>query len=791
MPFLASLVLLSVVRAQSEPVKITVHADEPGIAISKSLYGVFFEEINHAGDGGLNPELVRNLNFREPFPKGGTPPGWKIIGDGSGGKVVTGVGGIDVTRTASGDAPVGVENEGYWGMSIEKGDKYRYAVDCLSRIDTPIQINIVTAEGAVCGTAKVTPTSEPGVIKGNITATESSPNARLQLLVQRPGEALITSCSLIPADTWKTHGLRPDLASLVNQLHPAFVRFPGGCYVEGGDYLNDRFQWEKTLGDPGQRFGHRNTTWNYWSTDGLGYHEYLQWCEDMDAEALFVVNCGFSHKQTVPTKELDPYLQSTLDALEYALGPANTPYGGRRAARGHPAPFPLRFLEIGNENGQGWTSGGSPSEYAAHYKLFADAIKSRYPQLTLVADTRAASDAQMVDDHYYNSPTWFWRNDHLYDKTPRTGPNIYVGEYAVTQDCGHGNLRAALAEAAFLTGLERDSDLVKMASYAPLFVNVNNRAWNPDAICFDGSHSYGTPSYYTQALFAANRGDTYLKSDYPELETNEIWTGGIGLGTWNTTAEYKDVSLTADGKPIYESDFAGKAGDWKPVKGNWQTVDGAYRESDQGTDFMSFLNVPGIEVGDCTLKLKARKIGGDEGFLVLFHAKDPNQFVWWNIGGWGNKETGVEAVNKGGKYGIGRHIPFTVESGKWYDIQIEVKGAQMQLFIDGKLVQTVKATGSPSLAVSASKVDANGDLILKIVNGAEVDRDATIQLAGLPDGPFQAQATVLTSASMTDENSLEEPMKISPKYLPLVVAHNSFDFNLKARSITILRLHRN
>ena len=786
---LTSLVILAA-RHQGGAVSIVVHADRPAHAVSRDLFGVFFEEINHAGDGGLNPELVRNFNFREPLKEKGLP-GWTLLGNGTAGTVISGRGEIDLQRSTAGDALVGASNAGYWGIPLTEGGKYRFAITCQSTASVPLVLRLVDASGQACGTAAATPSAVFSVVKGTITSSRSEPSAHLEIGIAAAGSIGIKSVSLQPATTWKGHGLRPDLAAMVDGLRPAFVRFPGGCYVEGGDHLADRFKWEATLAPPAERSGHLNETWGYWSTDALGYHEYLQWCEDMGAEALFVVNCGFSHLETVPVDKLDSYLINTLDALEYALGPTTSRVGALRAQRGHPAPFPLKYLEIGNENGQGWPTGGSPTDYAEHYKIFADAIKAKYPQLTLIADTRRAANAELVDDHYYNSPSWFWRNAGIYDAAPRTGPKVYVGEYAVTSNCGKGNLRAALGEAAFMTGLERNSDLVKMASYAPLFVNVNNRAWNPDAICFDGASSYGTPSYYVQSLFGANQGDTFLPTDFPSLVTNDTFTGGVGLGTWETSAEFKELSVAADGKTLYASDFSSKAGDWQAASGDWATVDGVYRQTSTAQNVRTLLDVPSLsDLGDCTIRVKARKLGGGEGFIILFHARDADKYLWWNIGGWGNRETGVEASNGGGRYGIGRRVQFTVETGRWYDIRIEAKGSEMQLFVDDKLTQTVRITGMPTLAASACRVDASGDLILKVVNGAEVDRDSSVQLAGVTDGTFEATVTTLSSGSQEDENSLAEPTKVAPKSVPLVVEHNNFKFDFPARSLTVLRLHR-
>lgn len=786
MLYLAPLLLL-LARGQGTVVPIEVHTDQPSHPISPNLFGVFFEEINHAGDGGLDAELLRNVAFHEPGTNG-RPAAWSVIGADAG-TVSLGTDGVLIKRATASSELVGVSNPGYWGVPVQAGRSVVYSVDAFSTTETPLVVRLVAPDGQVLGQAARSPGTVYGMVRGVIRPTGSAPDAHLEIGLLGTGQADIRSASLTPVDTYKGHGLRTDLATLVGELHPAFVRFPGGCYVEGGDYLADRFRWETTLAPPNERPGHRNATWGYWSSDGLGFHEYLQWCEDMGAQALFVVNCGFSHKETVPMDQLAPYLLSTFDALDYALGPADHGYGAVRASRGHPAPFPLKFLEIGNENGQGWATGGSPADYAAHYRYFAEKIKERYPQLTLIADTRVAPGAEMVDDHYYNSPDWFWRNAGIYDHASRSGPSVYVGEYAVTSNCGTGNLRAALAEAAFMTGLERNGDLVKMASYAPLFVNVNNRAWNPDEICFDGEHSYGTPSYYVQALYGANRGAEWLPTDYPRLETSERFSGGVGLGTWMTRAEYKDLSVTAGGKTVYAKDFGAGAADWKPVSGDWSTADGAYRQSSDDQNVMSLADAPSLaEMCDCTIRVKARKLGGAEGFLLLFHARDSKRYLWWNIGGWGDRETGVEATDGGGRSEIGRHVPFIVESGRWYDFRIELRGDEMQLFADGKLVQTVHAEGAPTLAVSATRA-SDGDLVLKVVNGADAARPSEIKLDGL-SGAFRATVSTLTSPSLDDENSFEAPTHVAPMTTETTLTAPVVAYTFPARSLTILRLHR-
>lgn len=788
-----------------DPIQVTVHADKPGVSVSKSLYGVFFEEINHAGDGGLNPELIRNFNFNEPTPEaiaalnkalanarstaspektGGSPPGWEVVG----GHPIMGRGQVELARTSTEPDFVGIRSRGYWGIPLKKGERYRYEVDCASVENSVLTLRLRDADGDLLAEASVVPQTRGGVDKGILTPTRDSADACLEIGLASAGEASLSSVSLRPVETWQDHGLRTDLAEMVDAVKPSFVRFPGGCYVEGGDYLRNRFKWDTTLAPAANRPGHLNDIWHYWSTDGLGYHEYLQWCEDMGSDALFVVNCGISHKEVVPMSELASYVDSALDAIEYALGPPTSRMGTIRSKRGHPAPFPLKYVEIGNENGMGWTSGGTPTQYAERFAVFEKAIRQRYPQLKIIADNRTnGGPYDFVDDHFYNSPDWFWRNTGLYDRADRDGPEVYVGEYAVTSDCGHGNLRAALAESAWLTGIERNGDVVRMASYAPLFVNANDRAWNPDAICFDGSQSFGTPSYYVQKLFSANRPDIALPVDYPKLEQQKVWGGGIGLGTWLTSAEYKDIEVTAGGKTLYKSDLS-SAVDWKADRGDWSVVEGAYRQRDFGQEETAFLQAPALDgVGDYSLRVKARKLGGAEGFLILFRAKDSRTFYWWNIGGWGNQQTGVEVSSGGGRSGIGRRIPYRVETGKWYDISIATRGDTMELSIDGKHVQTVRAVGSPTLAVGAGTTKS-GEVILKLVNRSDEDRPALISLDGLQAGPWQGTATVLTADSLSDENSFAEPLAVAPKSAEVSFATVPLSYTIPARSLVILRL---
>ena len=675
---------------------LVIEADKPGPRVSPSLYGIFFEEINHAGDGGLYGELVRNRSFEESA----NPDHWKMVKEG----MVDGEMSIDSIYALSEynthylklkvlhaiDGYVGVANDGYWGIPVRKGSAY----DLSLYAKTPDGINrslvaLLEALDERILAKVLIDTLQPEWKRFNVTMVglDDCPNARLVIRVSEPGVILLDVVSLFPKQTYKArpNGLRQDLATMLDGLHPSFVRFPGGCWVEG-DNLGLSYRWKQTIGGIADR-RYQYNIWQYWSTNGLGFHEYLQMCEDLGAEPLFVINVGMSHHGVVPMSSMKEWVQDALDAIEYANGPADSRWGSKRVANGHPAPFGLKYMEIGNEN-------GGP-EYAERYALFHDAIKKKYPEVHLIANVWGGypknRPVEMIDEHYYSSPEFFINNADRYDTYDRSGPKIYVGEYAVTQRCGKGNLLAALGEAAFMTGMERNSDIVRLCSYAPLFANVNYKKWNPDLINFDASTSYGTPSYYVQAMFSRNRSDVILRST---LQAQELppeplpaRNGKIGLGTWNTQSEYKDIEVTKNGRRLFASDFSQGAKEWKPVVGKWSVIDGALQQSGEGTALRAFA---GDSLWtDYTYTLKARKLAGSEGFLILFSVKDADNYTWWNIGGWGNTKHAIESTEDGGKAIVGRETPGSVETGRWYDIKIELNGQHIRCYLDGKLVHDI------------------------------------------------------------------------------------------------------
>jgi alpha-L-arabinofuranosidase len=479
---------------------------------------------------------------------------------------------------------------------------------------------------------------------------------------------------------------------------------------------------------------------------------------------------------------MSQWVQDALDAIEYANGPADSVWGSMRAAAGHPAPFNLKYLEIGNEN-------GGFNGYVEHYRLFYNAIRAKYPEVKFVADgwdDFGAQQPDLVDDHYYDTPEWFMRHAGQYDKSDRNGPKVFVGEYAVTLNCGQGDLRGAIGEAAFMTGLERNSDVVQMASYAPLLVNLNHRAWNPDLINFDSSGWYGLPSYYVQKLFSENRGDVYLPTEVQSpVVTPPVAGGLIGVGTWNTAAEFKDIQVTApDGKVLFQSDFSGGAQGWKLLGdgADWKVQDGALRQTAERTFIRALAGDKSWK--DYTLTLKARKISGAEGFLILFHNSGDEDRTWWNIGGWGNTQDGIE-----GSGGV-NFKPSHIETDHWYDIKLTVAGQHLQCWLDGKLIHDVDylTGGEYKSLYAASATDAqSGDVIVKVVNVAAEPLETELDLSGA-SLTGQGSATVLTSGSPADENSLAEPTKVSPKTEAISFTGTSLKRSFPANSLTVLRL---
>jgi alpha-N-arabinofuranosidase len=521
---------------------ITVRVDQPGAAPTQ--IGIFFEDINFGGDGGLYPERVKNRSFEFTDPLRGWTP---IEREGATG-----------ARVIKDDQPLhpnnphylrltcdkdgggfGLANEGFFGIGLQENAEFVFSVHARSTDATPpaLLVELEAPSGAKLAAGRLSGfTGRWQKHTCVVRATATTPKARLNVLLQGPGSLDLDLVSLFPRNTWKgrANGLRPDVVQLLADLKPAFLRFPGGCIVEGRD-LSKRYQWKTTLGELTERrliinrwndeFKHRPAP-DYFQSFGLGFYEYFLLCEDLGAKPLPILNCGmacqFNTGELVPLDQLDPYLQDALDLIEFANGPTTSAWGRKRVELGHPAPFKLTLLGVGNEQ---W----GPA-YIERYAKFAQVLKARHPDIQLVssAGPRPADElfhfawpklralkADIVDEHCYDRPDWFFKNAGRYDHYDRQGPKVFMGEYAaqsvqtVSPD-NRNNWECALAEAAYLTGLERNGEVVVMASYAPLLAHVEGWQWTPNLIWFDNLRSYGTPSYYVQQLFANHRGTRLL-----------------------------------------------------------------------------------------------------------------------------------------------------------------------------------------------------------------------------------------------------------------------------------------
>jgi len=765
---------------------VTIDVDKPGHAVSPLLWGVFFEDINLSADGGLYPELVRNRSFEDSA----RPEYWRLL-NASGDKSRMAIDSSQPLNPhnrrslrVSLDGALLLENEGYWGMNIAKGEGYafRFAALATNGFSGPLTVRLVGAAGAELARDEITRLDDHWQYYSlSLAAADGNPQARLQLSGSGKGTLFLDMVSLLPQKTWKGHGLRVDLAEALEALHPSFLRFPGGNWVEGDDRAH-MYRWKTTIGPVDERTPLWNT-WGYNTTQGLGYHEYLQLCEDLGAEPLFCINDGMSLHDSVPLDQMGPWIQDALDAIEYANGPTNTVWGGQRAHNGHAAPFHLRYLEIGNEN-------GGP-DYHQRWPLLANAIRAKYPEVQLIVNTDLRGrpyprdpKPNIVDEHYYESPESFMWRASQYDAYDRQGPKIFIGEYAVTENAGRGNLRAALGEAAFMTGMERNSDVVAMASYAPLFVNLNHRAWNPDLINFTSSHWYGLPGYFVQQMFSANRGDVTLPIAVTAPPAHPgAQSGAIGVGTWRTQAEFKDIKVVApDGTVLFTSDFSANSDGWRLTgDGDWHVADGILRQSGGNENVRAIAGDRSWT--DYTLSLKARKLGGNEGFLVLFHMNNDSTKNWWNIGGWDNTASAIELENN-----VVSRTPANIETGRWYDIRVEVKGSHVQCYLDDRLVHDLDSRPLPSLFASATRDSKTGDIILKVVNVATNSLDADIRLRGAKNTTGTARAIFLTAKNSVDENSLENPVKVSPQTSTFTYQDGRPHWTFPSSSVTVLRV---
>jgi alpha-N-arabinofuranosidase len=525
----------SIPSPESRPVILTLDLDKPGTPVSPTLYGLMTEEINHSYDGGIYAELIQNRIFMDDN-KG--PAHWSVVQDGGGsGSIIALDEGQPLNKALPrclklvaanvGSGRAGIANDGFWGIPVKPGVTYRasFYAKSASGAGGPLTVGIESNDGKTVYAQATVPkiTGQWQRYTAELTTSkDAQPSASNRFVISTAGDGTcwFNLVSLFPP-TWnnRPNGNRIDIMQLLADMKPSFLRFPGGNYLEG-DTIDTRFAWKKTLHDLSQRPGHAGC-WNYRSSDGMGLLEFLEWCEDLRMQPVLAVYAGYSLKgeHVKPGPALQPFVDEALDEIEYVTGSANTKWGAERVKDGHREPFPLAYVEIGNED-----QFDNSHSYDGRFTQFFDAIRAKYPKLQLIATTGVTSrKPDLYDDHIYRNAFEMEEDTHHYDKHDRKGPKIFVGEWATREGAPTTNLNAALGDAAWMTGMERNSDVVVLSCYAPLFVNVNpgGMQWESNLIGYDALHSYGSPSYYAQKMFNTFIGDKVVPAtmENPPLQT--------------------------------------------------------------------------------------------------------------------------------------------------------------------------------------------------------------------------------------------------------------------------------
>ncbi|ANY70208.1 hypothetical protein BBD42_29655 [Paenibacillus sp. BIHB 4019] len=786
--------------------KVTIHADRKRFPVSRTLYGLFFEEINRAGDGGLYAELIRNRSFEDtiiperchvdnctmhtpagwsaPFDNSDPIPGWTLdfpAGSRAHMELDSSMPlnaanplslRVDIESTAGGGAAI--MNCGFWGIPVQAGAQYECSFYARkdSAFDGLLEIALTDASHTMIHAAQTVhiDSSEWQKIELTLVSEDTNRDARFVISAKSAGTFWIEFVSLFPSDTFngRKNGLRPDLSSMLQKLAPTFLRFPGGCFVEGFS-VETAYRWKKTIGPLAERDSHW-TLWNYRTTNGLGYHEYLQMAEDMGLEMMFVVNCGLTCQgrpgELIPMDQLDEWVQDMLDAIEYANGPATSRWGEKRAQNGHPEPFGLKYIEIGNEN--------FGHEYNMRYKVFYDAVKAAYPEMLTIWNTHwevgtetKGLPVEIVDEHFYADNEFYQLYHDMYDHYDRQGPKVYVGEYAMIIDNKNGTLQGALSEAAFMIGMERNQDIVVMSSYAPLLSNIHHMVWEPNLIYFDGTRTYGTPSYYVQKMFGENRGDAVVESDVETESQKPSIYGGLGLSL-NQLGQVKDISISAKGVTLLHLDEVGTE---SPACNVFHDVlwigDSSWQE------YEVTMNVKMDEQG---LKLRFldrhQKWNDQNYFLWEMDADGESRLV--RIVGWSRVKLAADA-----KVDI-------AQEAEERQLRIVVERDGVRCFVDGQLVHEHEFGAIPYLTSVATIDEASRELVVKLVNPSPEIIQTKLNIQGSQMVKIVGEQLVLTGQPEAF-NSMDQPVLVSPASSPLLLDDGSL-YTVPAYAVVILKI---
>lgn len=817
--FITGAIILASLNMRGQ-VALTVNSSSHDDPVSDLQYGIFFEEINHAGDGGLYAELVANRSFESHLAVPKYLEYWENYQGGTMSSVSSAETAMlnsvqrHAVRVVTNGADGGILNEGYKGICITGGNQYKLRLFAKGAMaGTVLTVKLLGSDKTtVLGSTTLNAlTTDWTKYETTITATGTDNYGTLSITANTASTFYLDVVSLFPPTfNGRDNGMRKDLAQLLADLHPAFMRFPGGCYVEGLNNgncpTNCHYEWKNAIGPVEEREGHYNNNWGYEISDGMGAMEFLQFCEDIGAKPLYVTNIGIGHNWYQSADTLQAYIQDALDFIEFCNGDATTTWGAKRTALGHPQPFNLGLIEIGNENNPMLGSGEDPyHDYYYRYQQFYKAIHAAYPDMKFIGCTAwngggwaDTCQADYGDEHYYNTPDWFIANYTKYDgKSASEAVKSYVGEYAVTQNFGTvGNLEAALGEGVFMEGMERNSRYVKMASYAPIFWNEDmNYGWTPDMIRFNTHSAIVTPSYYMQKLFPNYMGkyNVVLNED----NNNRGGYGHVGLGSWLSAVKYSNLKITDNdtGTTLFVNDIA-TAANWTKNNTNtsWTNSDGTISQSDATIDNQTYILNKTITTGNYTYEVEAVKNGGKEGFIIPFYYFDADNRAWFNIGGWGNTSNAIQQKIAGVETTYWANAGQTfkaIENGTTYKIKIVVTGGNhVKAYINDALYVDVDILScSPQRYLYTSgNVTADGSTVyLRVINPYADAQSLSVKMTDKNICGIGGE--VLTGNAKTDENTMSNPDNVVPKSVSgIAYSGDSFSMTVPAYSAYFFKI---
>jgi alpha-L-arabinofuranosidase len=694
--------------------------------------------------------------------------------------------------TICGGEPGGIRNLGYnTGIPLTKGESYLFS--CYAKNTQIEQREVFVSLEDERGTKY----AEKSIIVDSttwkkyeliLTSDATTFVGRLALRSVMEGAFCLDMVSLFPEHTYKNrrNGLRRDIAEMLEAMKPKFIRFPGGCLVHDGT-LNPRdrgsmYRWKNTIGPVEDRPARRNN-WRYNQTLGLGFYEYFLFCEDIGAKPLPVLPAGWDphHKRAEPLETLNPWIDDALDLIEFANGGTGTVWGAKRAELGHPDPFNLEYLAIGNEE--------VGDEFFERYSLFHRAIRQKYPEIKIINSagpfafgteyekgwtSAKKNGSDFVDEHYYQSPEWFIANYHRYNSFKANDPKVFLGEYASWGNTWYN----ALVEAAYMTGLEKNARVVKLACYAPLLCNAAYVNWKPDLIWFDNHQIYGTANYHVQRLFMNHQGSRLLSvvvEDAPPVRVFQPSpiVGKIKLENATSEVHFYDISLVSE----------------RPEEARKECVDLVKLTGKNQNEFLGETTAPAY-----TLRLKVKEFGGPDhtsgrGLRIGFGWTDEQNYLYWEIGGWQNQDSIIgHRIN--GRGSCLSHSLFTVEPGMEYDLCLNIQGRIIECYIDGVLVNRAedKPPMPEPLYYSASIDEETGDIIVKCVNLEDQSIDVEVFLKKCGGTVKNVNIFQLSGLEKEDQNSFENPNLIEPKEFEILVSPVSFRYKLPKESLTIFRV---